>query len=183
MRRLIVTAAAGCTLLAGCSGGNAANTVNTGPFGNGGTPGTECVRLSPGNVLSYGFEEFSNNGTSQAVINKVALADAHGLRVLAAYVVPITGHILYGVLQGYPPARHLDAGVQWAERQKANGARIPPSHGHDVNNLVLVLQPTVKLGSARGIEVFYSEAGQQYDLRTATRVVISVSAPCPSQGG
>jgi hypothetical protein len=92
-----VVVAVGCILLAGCAGGNA---VNTRPFGNGGTPGKECVSLPLGSVLSYGFEEFSNSGQSTAIISKVALADAHHLRILAAYIVPITGHELYGVWTG-----------------------------------------------------------------------------------
>jgi hypothetical protein len=94
--------------------------------------------------------------------------------------VPITGDDLYGVLDGYPPAEHLDPGVHWAERQRANGARIPRSPGNDVTNLVLVLKPTASLGSAQGVDIFYGESGQQYHMRTATRVVISVGAQCPA---
>src|SRR5450755_4370524 len=62
-----------------------------------------------------------------AVVEKVALADSHGLRMLAAYVVPITGHTLYGILTGFPPAAHLPPGVQWSQRQRADGATIPHS--------------------------------------------------------
>jgi hypothetical protein len=125
-------------LLAGCASGAA---VNTGPFGNGGSPGEECVVLHHGAVLSYGFEEFRNSSASTAVIDKVALADSHGLGMLAAYVVPITGYDLYGVLTGFPPAAHLPPGVQWSQRRRADGATIPHSRAHDVTNLVLVLKP------------------------------------------
>lgn len=109
-------------LLAGCASGAAAN---TGPFGNGGTYGEECVFIPHGAVLSYGFEEFRNSGGATATVDKVALANSRGIRMLAAYVVPITGHDLYGVLFGYPPSAHLPHGVQWSQRQRADGATIP----------------------------------------------------------
>jgi hypothetical protein len=163
-------------LLAGCASGVA---VNTGPFGNGGSQGEECVPLPRGGVLSYGFDEFRNSSASAAVIEKVSLADPHGLRILAAYVVPITGHTLYGVLTGFPPEAHLPLGVQWSQRQRADGATIPHSLGHRVTNLILVLKPVTKIGSARGIDVYYRVSGQQYHLRTATRIVVRVGSTCP----
>jgi hypothetical protein len=72
VRVVAAIVAASCILLAGCAGGNA---VNTGPFGNGGTAGVECAELSPGNVLTFGFEEFKNSGSASATISKVALAE------------------------------------------------------------------------------------------------------------
>jgi hypothetical protein len=153
--------------------------VNTGPFGNGGIYGQECAFVPPGSVLSYGFDEFRNVGGATATIDKVTLADSHGIRMLAAYVVPVTGHELYGVLFGYPPDAHLPQGVQWSRRQPTNGATIPPSRGrHDVTNLVLVLKPTATTGSARGISVFYRESGQRYHLLTATRIRLKTASKC-----
>ncbi len=163
-------------LLAGCASDPA---VNAGPFGNGGIYGEECASVPPGKVLSYGFDEFRNSGSGTATIDKVALADSRGIRILAAYVVPITGHELYGVLFGYPPAAHLPQGVQWAQRQRADGATVPRSRGsHDVTNLVLVLRPTAKTGWARGIDVYYRESGQQYHLLTATRIRLKTTSKC-----
>jgi hypothetical protein len=163
-------------LQTGCASGAA---VNTGPFGNGGSYGQECALVPAGKVLSYGFDEFRNSGNATATIDKVALADPRGIRVLAAYVVPITGHHLYGVLFGYPPAAYLPQGVQWAQRQPADGATIPRSRGrHDVTNLVLVLKPTAKTGWARGINVYYRESGQRYHLLTATRIRLITASRC-----
>ena len=111
--------------LAGCSSGPA---MNTGPFGNGGSPGEECIEVPAGKVLSYGFEAFSNSGPA-ATIERAGLADPHGLRVLAAYAVPITGTDLYGVWFGYPPTARIS-------RRGCNGpsgsgltARISRIHG------------------------------------------------------
>lgn len=161
-------------LLAGCSSGPA---MNTGPFGNGGTPGEECVEVPAGTVLSYGFEAFSNSGPA-AIIEQAGLADPHGLRVLAAYAVPLTGTDAYGVWFGYPPTAHFPPGVQWSQRQRADGAHIPHSRGQDAINLLLVIKPTARTGWARGVDVYYRSAGQHYHLRTATRLRVQVAVPC-----
>ncbi len=171
MRVLGVVAAAGCILLAGCG-----NAINTGPFGNGGGQTGECMSVPLGGVLSYGFVEFPNQGSATAVITKIALADAHGIRMLAAYIIPITGHDLYGVYSGYPPVADLPPGVQWARRQQADGARIPPlpprSKPNIVSNILLVLRRTAAKGTARGVDVYYTESGQQYHLRTNSTITL-----------
>ena len=127
--------ACGLALLAACS---SAPAVNTGPFGGGGDSSSLCVPVGRGGVLSYGLNAFTNTGGT-ARIERVALTDPHDLRIVAAYVVPVTGNTLYGVLSGYPPARGLPADVQWDRRQRANGAAIPHSRGIQYN-LVLVLK-------------------------------------------
>jgi hypothetical protein len=165
--------ACGLALFTACS---SANAVNTGPFGGGGEPGSLCVPVGRGGVLSYGFDAFSNTGRT-ATIERVALTDPHGLRMLAAYVVPITGHTLYGVLTGYPPARGLPADVHWDRRQPANGAVIPHSRGTQYN-LVLVLKPAGTKGTARSVDVFYRAAGQEYHLQTTTRIEVLAGRAC-----
>jgi hypothetical protein len=160
--------------LAGCSSGNA---VNTGPFGNGGGTGSVCSPVPPGGVLSFGFEEFQNSG-STATISKVNLADPHNLIMRAAYAVPIVGHDLYGVVHGWPPESKIPNGVQWANRQNADGATILHSRGSDLTNLVLVLQPTQKAGTAKGVNVYYKAAGQQYHLQTAFAIRVVTGKSC-----
>ena len=155
-------------LLTGCGGG----LPTDGPFGNGGTPGLECVPVPRGSVVSDGFEALENHATATAHITKVALADPHhGLKVLAAYVVPVTGNTLYGVAPGFPRRPLMPAGWQWAQRQVAVGAQV---RGKTTANLLLVLQPAASGGWARGIDVYYQVSGQQYLLRTATRLRILV---------
>jgi hypothetical protein len=163
--------------LAGCSSGVI---FNSGPLGGQGSTGINCASVNGrGGVLSYGFIEFANSSASPVVITKVTLADPRGLRMLAAYVVPITGDTLYGLLQGYPPARHLAAGVQWSERQRADGAVIKHSRGQDVTNLVAVLKPTRNPGWARGINIYYhSSGGQRYLLRQGVQILVSINR-CP----
>ena len=168
--------ACGLALIAACSGANA---INTGPFSPVATSGDRnevCAPVRPGGVLTYALDSFINS-SSPATIERVALTDPHNLQIIAAYAVPLTGKNLYGVLDGTPPARHLPAGVQWAQRQRADGAIIPPGA---YTNLVLVLKPAGKKGTARSIDMFYRSAGQQYHFQTITSLEVLVARACPS---
>jgi hypothetical protein len=64
-----ITALVGFVVLlaAACSSGPA---VNTGPLGDGGTSGSLCVPLHPGEALSYGVTVLSNIGTSPARLRR-----------------------------------------------------------------------------------------------------------------
>jgi hypothetical protein len=162
-------------VLAGCS---SAGFATGGPLSDDGSPGVECSPVPVGGVLSDGLEALTNTGHSVAVVSKVSLADGHRLRILAAYFVPITGHDLYGVRAGFPPPRHLDPGVLWSKRQRADGARIPHTSGEHVTNLVVVVKPATSGGRAAGIDVYYTASGNEYLLQTATGLHVVVGRPC-----
>lgn len=169
--------ACGLALIAACSGANA---INTGPFSAGGPIGDRnevCAPVSRGGVLTYGLDSFTNSSSGPATIERVALTGPHNLQVLAAYAVPLTGTYGYGVRRGAPPARHLPAGVHWAQRQRADGAVIPPGAS---TILVLVLKPAGTKGTARSVDMFYRSAGQQYHLQTSTSIEVLVAKACPS---
>ena len=156
------------------------NAINTGPFNPGATSSDRnalCTPVRPGGVLTLGMDAFPNTGGGPATIERVALTDPHNLQIPAAYAVPLTGTNLYGVLDGFPPARHLPAGVHWAQRQRADGAVIPPGA---YTNLVLVLKPAGTKGTARSIDMFYRSGGQQYHFQTATSLEVLVAKSCPS---
>lgn len=166
-----------CGLLAGCGPASS----SSGPLINGLTGGfgvgEECAPVPPGGVLSYGFEAFSNRG--QAVtVTKVDLVRPQGLEILQAWLVPITGTYLYGVLDGWPPYQHLPKGVKWARRQRADGAVIPHSRGHDQINLVLVLRGVRKVATAGGVNVYYRAAGQDYHLQTHIAIRVVTGRKC-----
>lgn len=178
MRRSIaLTVLAVLTLgaLTGCGNG-----VNTGPFGNGSpTRGGSCVPVRPGGVITDGLEEFRNMGKAVATIEKVSLYKPHDLSVMTAYVVPITGHTLYGWWAGYPTAAiaHKVRGVQWSHRQRADGAHIRPSprSRNAVTNLLLVLKPTATVGTASAIDISYRESGQDYLWRSGFTIKVTKS--------
>ena len=159
-------------LLTACGAG----VPTDGPFGNGGTPSAECAPVPHGGVLSSGFEALENHSSAAARITSVTLAGPqHGLTVLAAYVIPVTGHDLYGVRDGYPQADQMPAGEDWPHRQPAVGADVPAMK---VANLLLVLRPAKAGGTAAGIDVSYSSSGRQYLLQTATSLKIVVGPSC-----
>lgn len=158
------------SVLVGCG-----NARSTGPFGTGGAHGSTCRPVRPGGVLTYGAQEFRNSGPATATIEKVTLDDPHNLLMPAAYVVPITGTTLVGVWDGYPTAAvaRQAPGIEWALRKRADGALVPPAHGKDVTNLVLVLKPTAVVGTAQAIDVYYRESGQEYHMRTGLTLKVT----------
>jgi len=173
-----IAAVAIAVCLAGCSSGVI---FNSGPLGGQGSTGINCAPVNGrGGVVSYGTIEFANSSASPVVITKVSLADPRGLRMLAAYVVPVTGDTISGFVQGYPSAKTMPPGEQWALRQRADGAAIKHSRGHDVTNLIAVLKPTRNPGWARGINIYYhSSGGQRYLLRQGLQILVGVNR-CPN---
>lgn len=147
--------------LAGCGGGNP---VKAGPFGNGGDQASRlCGPLKLGGVFTAGsIAAFSNSGPD-AVIDKVRLTHVHGLQLLADYAVPITGNDGYGNLTGYPP-EDLSPGVHWSERQWADGAHVPRSHGSAYVDLVMVVKLVHALGRTDGVSVYYHNRTGHYFL-------------------
>jgi hypothetical protein len=153
-------------LLAGCSSpGLNAN----GPFGRSpaASPGSQCFWAPRNEVGTFAGLVFGNSG-GPAQIKKVTLVGSHHLQLVAAWAVPITGHALWGVFDGYPPSRTNDGrgtpGVQWGRRQRADGAMIPHIPGKGVDNLVLVLKASGTEGTARTEDVYYTSGGTEYLL-------------------
>jgi hypothetical protein len=155
-------------LLAGCSSGSGGPSTD-GPFGASAktSPGSQCFWAPRNEVGTFAGLVFGNSG-GQARIKKVALVNARHLQLVAAWTVPITGHNLMGVFDGYPPNRtdggHGTPGVQWGRRQRADGATIPHIPGKGVDNLVLVLKASGTEGTARTEDVYYTSGGITYLL-------------------
>lgn len=173
-RVALASAALAALTMAGCSSGNP---INTGPFGNGYSPGSICGPASPGGFVTDGMEDLDNKGSSVAVVEKVALHDAQNLVIEAAWVVPNYNVPDFGFFQGFP-RRHLPHGSKWSQRVKAIGARVPPAPGSHTRNLVLVLKLTGKKGTAKNVDVFYKEAGQQYHLRYKFSIEVVQAPTC-----
>jgi hypothetical protein len=161
---------------AGC---DSAPALNTGPLGNGGQPGALCNPVhSSTQSLTNGFTALSNGSKSPVVIDRIALDDPHQLRLLGAYIVPISGHNLLGDWAGFPPtANELSVGVEWAQRVPAAGAHIAPDRPNQVVNLVLALKPEGLVGTAKGIDVYYSGGGIKYHMLSSTTLRVVVSPP------
>jgi hypothetical protein len=139
----------GGLVLAGCSTGAG----GPGPLAVGEGPGTECAPVAQGQVLSDGSDAVSNPGHAPATIQAVSLADPHDLRLVAVYIVPITGDDLYGVRAGYPPALPLDPGVLWSQ---------------------------ASVGTAAGTQVSYRIGTTDYQFVIPIKVVVPVGRNCPA---
>jgi hypothetical protein len=175
VNRCILTAeglaAALALLLAGC--GSGLNTTD-GPFGRSATHAGdfgECLGLPRGSVATFGATSFSNSGAGQEKIEKVTLVGPHDLRLLTAWVVPVTGTTLIGDFGGYPPNGmkgysfpSLPPGWQWEQRQRADGAVIPHTPGHDAINLLLVVKASGAEGTMKDVYVYYESGSTHYRL-------------------
>jgi hypothetical protein len=157
-------AALAAILLSGCGGGNP---VNTGPFGgsNYGGEGTCSDPLPPHSVFTDSDLAFNNTGPA-AVIDKVSFTHIHGLRLVTAYTVlnlQIGGG--FGDAPGPPPPSELARGILWSQRQRADGAHIPPTPKSDEVDLVLVMQLTSASGTFSGLNLYYHTRGGHYHMQ------------------
>jgi hypothetical protein len=101
------------------------------------------------------------------VIDKVSFTHIHGLRLLAAYTVPVTRQGGgYGDRIGFPPPqRDLPPAVRWSRRQRAEGARIPPTPPKPAEvDLVLVIKLGGVSGTFSGIDLYYHTSDGQYHM-------------------
>ena len=151
--------------LAACGSGLSDN----GPFGNGGSnSGSVCQSTTPGGVLQDGFEEFNDTG-GRATIDKVALVRPRHLRLMQAWVHEGKGPI--GTLgPGYPrPTRALE---------HVPGAVVHNTGKQDVIQVVIVVKPSGKLGSATAVNLYYHSAGTHYLLHYPFGVQVPVGHKC-----
>lgn len=136
-----------------------------GPFGpSGPTQNAECIPI-PGSIITYGFEEVRNTGSSDATIQQIGYIHPHNLKVLDTFVVPNHRGAGYGGQHGYPP------GWMSAERRMT----VPPAKGNtmaDYSNVILVTKLTGPVGHADAVYLDYKENGKLYYLRTITSLTV-----------
>jgi hypothetical protein len=168
-------AAALVLLLAGCS---STGPKTDGPFGRSAYGlGTQCFPVPRNDVGTLAALTFGNNG-GPARISRVTLVGSRHLRIVEAWVVPIKGHDLLGIFAGYPPSG-IDGkagppapGVQWAHRQRIYGAIVPHIPSKETINLVLVLKPSGRKGTAKSERVYYHSGGTNYVLNLGVGIQI-----------
>lgn len=147
--------------------------LGNGPLGNGGIGAVLCNPGSLDRPITLGFFAFQNTGHAAAMITKADLADPHGMRAVGIfYVVPITTTTEIGDWPTFPPRLPASLRLPWSQRRPAVGARLAPGRTHW--NLVLGLQPTSSESWSDGIDLWYTEGGSRYYLRTGTRLRVAV---------
>jgi hypothetical protein len=166
------TAAAAAAIAAAAVLASCSSSLPAGPLAGPRTPGTECTPARGAKVMTDGFDAVRNTGKATAVIEKVAMADPKGLRLLHAYAVRTEG-IWYGVQAGYPPGHVRLPGWHWDTRQNADGARVPPATGkHDYWNLLLVVAPEAARSTYAGIDIWYRVGDNHYHWRTVAGLLL-----------
>jgi hypothetical protein len=152
-----------------------------GPLGPLGNSTTTCTPLRPGEAMTDGYLSVTNNSKGTLTIERVALASPRNLRLLGAYIVPVTGNVV-GDFDGWPPPPgKLLPGVKWAERHRPAGARVRP--GEMIDPVVgLAITAGHTKASDNGQLIYYRDAsGNQYVLHTNIQVQLQSGArACPS---
>ena len=153
-------------LLTACTSGGLSD---NGPFGNfGQNSGTLCQWARPGGVLQDGFEEFNDAG-GNATIDKVVLVHPRHLRLIAAWVGE--GDSPIGDLgRGYPHPT-----MAW---KHVPGAVVHHTRGQQVINVVIVVRPSGKLGTATAVDLYYKSGGTRYLLHFPYGLQVPVGHKC-----
>ncbi len=154
----------------------------SGPFGSTiPNSGMICAHTRPGGTAYSGFEGFPNRD-GKAIIDKVVLAHARHLRLVAAWVLPISNSREgVGVGGGYPTASSVasDApGTRWDLRQPIRGAVVRHTHGQESINLVIVAKPSGKVGTSTAVDLYYEAAGTRYLLHFPYGFTVRVGRTC-----
>jgi hypothetical protein len=164
--------------LAGCGSANA-----IGPLGGSEAGGNVCMQAVKTGVLTDGWPFVQNTSPTPAVIDKVDLANPHGMKLITAWAVPVTGHDAYGAQPGYPPGKLQLPGFQWPQRRPAAGAVVPAHQtGLKETDLLFVVALLAKSSSATGVDIWYHVGSKRYHIRTVfgLKVLASAAGSCPS---
>jgi hypothetical protein len=157
-----------------------------GPLGPVEADGAACIAQLDHGVLTNGWPFVENSSRTPAVIDKVGVANAHGLKLLGAVAVPTTEDF-YGAQAGYPNNSVPLPGFRWQQRRNAVGDAIPfsPADSHKWTDLLFILRLTASHGSLSGVDIWYTDGGQHYHLRTVFGLYVMSCpgrSPSPASG-
>ncbi|WP_217546225.1 hypothetical protein [Streptomyces sp. GbtcB6] len=138
-----------------------------------------CMPAKQGATLTFGGDELHNYGHKDVVVDKVALLEPKGLRLVDAVVLPTRNNFV-GYDNHYPPRKSFLDGLEsaWDSRRPAVGMTIAPqpdttSDTARTHNLVVAVRVT---GSTKvrmtGVIVDYHVGGKQYRWHNITSLVV-----------
>lgn len=188
-RRLRTGAAVLAALLAAAGiyvavDGPVPHAANTGPLGAGGNYGQDISAPCSGSLITDGNNAFRNAGQEPVMIHSISLLRPHGMKLLRAYVVLVTPNSrgvsdLHGLSPGVPPANDPPGDhYPWFRHKPAIGT--PIRYYRDrrwYTNLLLIIKTTGHISSYRGVNVYYSADGQNYQWHELSAV--KVTRRCP----
>jgi hypothetical protein len=184
--RRCMLAAGLAVAVAGCGVGQGGPLSHDEPQGAG--HDTQSIGAPCGAVVVDGFNSLPDSSHEVAVIDRVALYKPIGMRMITAWIVPDNGS-LYGDWVGYPPAgdhHPAEPGFDWANRQHALGAHIPPTPfggtpsapRANVQLLVVIKTSGRTRSTEQGIDVWYHVDRRHYHLRTDVALIAHVEGSC-----
>ena len=184
VRRTLPTLPLLAALLSGCGSpgnGPSADGPLNGPDYTAAGSGEECIPQKEGGSAWFGGDELHNYGSKPAVIDKVTLRKASGLRLAEAVIVS-NSTALIGYGYGWPPAPEArdQPGIDWPHRRKAVGATITPqpANAKVANNLVLHLQVTgTSAVRMAGITVEYHVGDSHYLWHNVLGLAVETKKP------
>jgi hypothetical protein len=146
-----------------------ATAAGPGPLGSGGEASGECAPVSSVGVpTTMAIVVLPNAGKTTVTVEGVTLSHPRGLKLLHAFVAPIIGNDLIGVVP-YPPR----SSPAWPLRKPAVGAQVKAGA---TDNLVLAVAATRRpSGASGGAVVRYVAGGSSYVLRSRIGYQIKVS--------
>lgn len=149
--------------------------TDSGPLAHdGGQRGGMCVPTKPASAVTVGMEVLQNTTGDAVRVDSVGLVEPHGLDLVGADVVQVSGDLI-GNGAAYPPPSSWTSipGFRWNNRQPAVGATVP---AYATSNLVLGVRPAgTTEGTAKAIEVSYTAGGRSFLMRTTNQIVVKVA--------
>lgn len=160
-------------LLAGCSSSD----PTTGPLGNGGDPGRQCMPGRVGEKLAVGIYDLHNYSKSPVKVTGITLPAAHGLKLSGGWLTPILQDpsdgdwVSIGAGFPYPPAYSKLARQEWQRRRPLIGATIGPHRDPDLVFVLTRTRPGV--GHSAGAKITYTSAGRTWMITENTTLAIA----------
>jgi hypothetical protein len=126
--------------------------------------------------MTFGTEEFTNEGHSTLVLDRVGLRDAPNLRLIGAYADP--GRLLVGEVEGWPPrpSPGFPLPPNWEQRQPVSGFRLGP--GKTFNMVIGVTAPASPGGSTSGLVIHYHDRAGSYVLEDHFMYTVTTHSQC-----
>jgi hypothetical protein len=174
-----VAVAAGMAMLTvalvGCGG--ASGLAVNGPLGGAarapGDGATICARV--GQPVTFGVDEYTNDGHRTLVLDHVGLLDPRGMRLIGVYAVPGVG-LLVGVGLGWPPRVEGRIPYRWRYRKPVRGYRLAP--GRQVNVVVGVVATAMPRGRTPGLVIDYHDPAGRYVVNDHVAIIIITRRHC-----
>lgn len=174
-------AAVGLAIVLSVRGGGSVVQVDTGPLGGGPVHALQCgPAVGRRHTVAVGLDEVENSSGSPIRVERFALVDARGVKLLGVDLVPLGDGPLMGYGSPYPPSRASLAGTSavWGSRRALPMTMEP---GNTRWNLVYGLERTAKTGMVSYTELLYEYRGAQYLWTSQVAVEVVTGPACLAQ--